>query len=245
MHAADETSFNRLALKARLPVIALFHGASCELSRAALAGLARVAALFEQQVQVVTVDGEANTTMCEQLGVWALPSYILLHRGDELTRVCGFLPAGLLRCLFELGLESGMRLPQLWRPSEQQFEDAVLLPMLQAWGWDVRRQERCAVGRGRNGVIDVLVFSGEHNRPVTLFENKRLIANDDELRRAAAQARRYAQSLQAPSFVVADPLAVWVYGAAGDAPRARFGSYELEADAGALRALLLQLASDQ
>ncbi len=35
MHVADDTSFNRLALKAPLPAVALFHGGSCELSRSA------------------------------------------------------------------------------------------------------------------------------------------------------------------------------------------------------------------
>jgi hypothetical protein len=243
MHVADETSFNRLALKAPLPVLALFHGASCEMSRAALAGLASTAARYAGQVRVVTVDAEANAGMCEQLGVWALPSYLLLNGGDEQTRVCGFLPAGLLGCLFELAVEAEVRLPRLWRPTEQQFEDAVLLPMLHAWGWSARRQERCALPRGRHGVIDLLVFHGEHERPLTLFENKRLIDNDDELRRAAAQARRYAQSLGVTSFVVADPLAAWVYSASGDAPLARFGSYALEADTGELRELLLTLAS--
>lgn len=244
MLAADDTSFNRLALKAPLPTVALFHAASCPASQAALRATGRLAAAYAGRVRVVAVDTDTSAGIAEQLGVWALPSYLALRCGDELTRACGFLPAGLLRCLFDLALAPAGCLPQLWRPTEQQLEDEVLLPMLARWGWDARRQQRCALGGAGHGVVDILVPAGDGERPLTLFENKRLVASDDDLRRAAAQARRYASALGAPSFVVADPLHAWVYTTRGTAPALaqHFDAYALEDDDRQLHDLLLALA---
>jgi hypothetical protein len=245
MLAADDTTFNRLALKAPLPVIAVFHAASCEASRASLRAVRQLARHYAGRLRVVTVDTDASPGIAEQLGVWALPSYLALAGGDELTRACGFLPAGLLRLLFELPLAEAGRLPQIWRPNEQQLEDEVLLPMLAGWGWETRRQHRCAVNGGSGqGVVDILVPAADGAPPLTLFENKRLVANDDDLRRAAEQARRYALALGAPSFVVAEPARAWVYGLHGEraALLRRFDAYALAADDSELRGLLLALA---
>ena len=244
MLAADDTSFNRLALKAPLPTVALFHAGSCPASQAAVRAAARLAEAYAGRVRVVAVDTDASTGIAEQFGVWALPSYLALRCGDELTRACGFMPAGLLRCLFELALAPAGRIPQLWRPTEQQFEDEVLLPMLARWGWDARRQQRCALGGASVGVVDILVPAGDGERALTLFENKRLVASDDDLRRAAVQARRYARALGAPSFVVADPLHAWVYTARGPVPALAhcFDAYALEEDDRQFREVLLALA---
>lgn len=243
MFAADDTSFNRLALKASLPTVAVFHAGPRAGELSALGGLARLDREYAGRLRVVTVDADASPGIAEQLGVWALPSYLALAGGDELTRACGFLPAGLLRCFFELVLGEERRLPHTWRPTEQQLEDEVLLPMLARWGWQAIRQQRCALGGRRHGVVDILVLDEGGERPLTLFENKRLIASDDDLHRAAEQARGYARALAAPSFVVADPLFAWVYASRREEPLAvqRFASAALEEDDRPLRELLLAL----
>jgi thioredoxin 1 len=243
---ADETTFNRLALKAPLPTVAVFHAPWCDASRAGLASLGRLAAEYAGRLRFVTVDTDENRGLAEQFGVWALPTYLAFRRGDELARGVGLLPHGLLRLFAELALARETPLASIWHPTEQQLEDVVLLPMLDRWGWTWRRQESCLVrtnGRARRGVIDILACAGADERPLTLFENKRLIAGDDDLRKAVAQAHGYALALALPSFVVADPGALWVYALRDGiaAPAGRFAGYELEQDDRALRELVLEL----
>lgn len=244
---ADETSFNRLALKARTPAVAFFRAASCEVCQAAGPELERAAADFAGRVRCVAVDADESRLLAEQFSVWALPTYLALRGGDEIARACGFLPAGLLRLFFERVLEGGGPSSAVWQPSEQQLEDAVLVPMLSSWGWACQRQERCSVsgsGRATRGFIDLLVFAPGCERPLTLFENKRRIAGDEELRRAAGQAERYARAIGLRSFVVAEPAALWVYtlSARGAALVQRFDAFRLAGSDAALRELLVALA---
>jgi thioredoxin-like negative regulator of GroEL len=243
---ADETSFNRLALKAPLPTVVVFHAPWCDASRASLASVERLAAEYAGRLRFVTVDTDESRGLAEQFGVWALPTYLAFRSGDELARGAGLLPHGLLRLFAELALARETPLPGIWHPTEQQLEDEVLLPMLERWGWSWRRQEPCVVragGRARRGVIDILAYTGVAEGPLTLFENKRLIATDDDLRKAVEQARGYAQALELPTFVVADPGALWVYALRDGvaAPAGRFAGYELERDDTTLRELVLEL----
>jgi thiol-disulfide isomerase/thioredoxin len=242
---ADDTSFNRLALKSPIPAVAYFHAPWCEVCDAGMSDLARQAASYAGRVRAVAVDAEEHRALTEQFGVWALPTYMALQHGEELARVCGFLPSGLLRLFFELALEPGA--PRgIWRPTEQQLEDEVLIPMLERWGWGCARQERCAVrsgGRTSRGFVDLLVRPAGAEQPLTLFENKRAIGGEEELRRASGQAERYAIALGLPSFVVADPAALWVYALAEERASLvrRYAWHALEHDDSELRVLLLAL----
>jgi hypothetical protein len=60
-----------------------------------------------------------------------------------------------------------------------------------------------------HGRVDLLV-SDTHG-PLTLFENKLRILNDQDRDLAAEQARSYALTLGLPSFVVASPEGLWIY----------------------------------
>jgi hypothetical protein len=101
----------------------------------------------------------------------------------------------------------------LWSPTEQAFEDAVIVPLLDAWGWTCRRQVACPLPAGKGaarGRVDILVYAGAAE-PLTLFENKRQIASAAALQQAMIQAQGYAQALGLVSFVVAAPAGMWVY----------------------------------
>jgi hypothetical protein len=116
--------------------------------------------------------------------------------------------------LFEQVIAGDLTPGRLWSPIEQAFEDAVIIPLLDAWGWTYRRQVTCPlradkpVARGR---VDILAYTDDAITPLTLFENKRQIASSGALQQAVAQARGYAEVFRMVSFVVAAPVGMWVY----------------------------------
>jgi hypothetical protein len=97
--------------------------------------------------------------------------------------------------------------------SEADFEDQVIEPLLRRWNLDYQRQYRSHLRFGRQdllGLVDFLVRDGRG--PITLFENKFRILNDDkDLKEAADQGKSYALMLGLPSFVVASPEGLWIY----------------------------------
>ncbi len=102
----------------------------------------------------------------------------------------------------------------LWSPTEQDFEDAVIIPLLDAWGWGYQRQVSCKVQKGKttsHGRIDILAYADAASKPLTLFEAKRQIVHKAALQQAMAQAQGYAQALDLATFVVAAPVGLWIY----------------------------------
>ena len=96
--------------------------------------------------------------------------------------------------------------------SEEQFENEVIEPLLRSWGLRFQRQVLCKCHFGTqdiNGFIDFLV--SDQTKPITLFENKLKIINDDQLQKAIDQAKSYALLLGLPSFVVASPEGLKLY----------------------------------
>jgi hypothetical protein len=97
--------------------------------------------------------------------------------------------------------------------SEAEFEDQVIEPLLRRWGLDYQRQYRSHFRFGRQdllGLVDFLVSDGRG--PITLFENKfRILNNDKDLKEAADQGKSYALMLGLPSFVVASPEGLRIY----------------------------------
>jgi hypothetical protein len=97
--------------------------------------------------------------------------------------------------------------------SEAEFEEKVIEPLLKRWGFRFARQHSCRFSVGSqyyDGRVDFYVSDG--GGPVTLFENKFRIINDEkDLRPAVDQAKSYALMLGLPSFVVASPEGMWLY----------------------------------
>ena len=207
--AVSEDDFGRRVLASPLPALVLFGAPSCPASRALRPLLQELATLHAATLRVAAVDVERAAWLAEQFGVAVTPTLLVARDGDIITRVVGFAPIELLRLLCEQIATGALPSDPFWSPTEATFEDLVLAPLLDRWGLAYVRQAPCpAPSRGR---IDMLVYDGSPDQPLTLFENKRQIASAQALRQASAQAHTYARALGLRSFVVAAPAGLWIY----------------------------------
>jgi len=96
---------------------------------------------------------------------------------------------------------------------EEDFEEEVIAPLLRRWGFKYKQRYICPFQIGSQdhlGRVDFYV--SDQNGPLTLFEDKLRILNDKDLKKAIDQAKSYALLLGLPSFVVASPEGLWLYG---------------------------------
>jgi len=96
--------------------------------------------------------------------------------------------------------------------SEEEFEDAVVEPLVRRMGLGMKRQHVCTFQIGSQatrGRVDFLLKDGD--RPVALIESKVKIVNDAQLQTAVAQARSYALQLGLPTFLIGGPEGLWLY----------------------------------
>jgi len=228
---------------ATVPLFVVFGAARCAASRALLAYPVPRSYWRAAHALMLRVDVDRSPLLAEQYGVTATPTVLVLQHGEELTRMIGFAPAALVRLLIEQSIAGELTPGRLWRPVEQVFEDAVIIPLLDAWGWRYCRQVICPRRAGKaltRGRADIVVYADDASTPLTLFENKRHIASSSALRQAVAQARIYAEALQVGTFVVAAPAGMWVYRLDGGQPRQAyaFTSLEIASAPDALRQVL-------
>jgi thioredoxin 2 len=212
--SVGETSFARHVRAATVPIVVVFEASQCDASRALLPILARLAAQFGDRALALRVNVDRAPLLAEQYGVTATPTMLVLHDGEELTRVVGFAPEALVRRLFAQVFAGELPPGRLWSPVEQEFEDAVIIPLLESWGWAYQRQVTCPSSPrapARRGRVDLLIYADDPVTPLTLFENKRLIASRAALQRAVVQAHGYAAAFALGSFVVAAPVGMWIY----------------------------------
>ena len=211
-----ESNFGRAVINSPLPVVALFGSRVCSASRALRPLLNELAGVYAGAIRFASISAERSPMLAGQFGLQITPTLIIVQHGEIATRVLGFVSPELLRLLCEQ--VAGGRLPPdfFWSPVEATFEDVVVVPLLDAWGFTYLRQAPSpAPARGR---IDFLVYDQPGAPALTLFENKRQLASPAALELAAAQAHRYARALQLPSFVVAAPAGLWIYASAAKAP---------------------------
>ncbi len=236
----DDTTFRRRVLLSPLPVVVLVRATGCESSRAMLPRLRELAAEYEGRIAVA--DLKSHAALAEQYGISITPTLMVMRYGDELLRAHGFVLEGLLSVLFEDALNIAGDRARLWTPTEEVFEDRVLVPLLEGWELRYSRQHPCPLREGASrGRIDLLV--SDVYGPLTLFENKRLFRSDADLRQATMQAKAYAVALGLPSFVVAAPAGFWVHSLNNTHARleAHFSSLELHTYPSHVKELLLQL----
>jgi thioredoxin 1 len=249
MLTVTESTFGRQVLRAELPALVCFGTRPCPGRRALAPALARSAAALRGRLLVASVLLDRAPLLAEQLGVVASPTLMVFQHGERQGQVIGFIPEGLLQLLADEAAAGAVAGDRFWSPVEERFEDLVLIPLLQRWGFTFERQAPCALAgglKGRRGRIDLLVYDGPAGRPLTLIESKRQIRGEQELREAASQANAYAQSLGLASFVVAAPRGLWIYRRDGarSACVARLSSLELQQAPERPRRLLLQLLAD-
>src|SRR5690349_6148756 len=138
--AATDATFNRLVLRSALPAVVLFAAPWCEACRALRQNLRTLAADYAGRLVVAEVDADAEPMLVEQYGVESVPTLSVYLAGQEVLRAIGFLQEGLLRLLFAQALVAGGDRLRLWSPTEEQFEDTVLVPLLTRWGLRYIRQ---------------------------------------------------------------------------------------------------------
>jgi thioredoxin 1 len=223
-----ESNFGRHVINSSLPVVALFGSRACPASRALRPLLNELASMYAGSLRFATINAEQSPLLAGQFGLQITPTLIIVQHGEIATRVVGYVSPELLRLLCDQVASDTLPPEPFWSPVEATFEDIVIVPLLDAWGFAYLRQAPCpASARGR---IDFLVYDEPDAPPLTLFENKRQLASAQALDLAAAQAYRYARALQVASFVVAAPAGLWIYAATAKAPVAvrRITSLELQ-----------------
>lgn len=201
-------------LRAAQPVFVLFRTRQAAACRALAEILARLSPHYAEQAAVLSVDAERAPMLAEQFGVAAAPTLLALRDHEELARLTGFAPEPILQLFLNDVLTGALEPGRIWSPVEQAFEDAVIVPLLDGWGWRYGRQVACPPHPGQTvvrGRVDILVYDEATAAPLTLFEAKRQIATSAALRQACAQASGYAQALGLGAFVVAAPAGMWVY----------------------------------
>lgn len=214
-----EATFTRHILRSEHPVLVCFGTRACPGRQALHPALERVSTGYLGRLQVATVLVDHAPLLAEQYGVVASPTLMVFTHGERQGQVVGFIPEGLLHLLADEVVQGAVTGDRFWSPIEERFEDAVLLPQLQRWGFAVQRQVTCPLP-GRNvaqrGRIDLLVYDDPQARPLTLIESKRQISADADLQQAARQATAYARSLALASFIVAAPRGLWSYRSDGE-----------------------------
>jgi len=226
--AITESNFGRYAINSPMPVVALFGSRACPASRALRPALHELASVHAGTIRFATINAEHAPLLAGQFGLLMTPTLIVVQNGEIATRVVGFVSPDLLRLLCDQ-VASGTLPPEpFWSPVEATFEDLIIVPLLDAWGFTYLRQAACPTpARGR---IDFLVYDEPAAPALPLFENKRQLASAQALALAAAQAHGYARALQVASFVVAAPAGLWIYDATAKTPVAvrRVTSLELQ-----------------
>jgi len=239
--SVTESNFGRYVINSPMPVVALFGSRACPASRALRPLLHELASVYAGSIRFATINAEQAPLLAGQFGLQITPTLIVVQDGEIATRVLGFVSPDLLRLLCEQVASGTLPSEPFWSPVEATFEDVVVVPLLDAWGFTYLRQAACpSPARGR---IDFLVYDEPDAPPLTLFENKRQLLSELALAQAAAQAHGYARALQIPSFVVAAPAGLWIYDATAKAPVAvrRVTSLELQQQRDSVPRILRQL----
>lgn len=107
--------------------------------------------------------------------------------------------------------------------SEAEFEEEVVIPLLKRWRFRFERQHLCRFRIGsQNHPCRVDFLVKDERGPLTLFEDKFRIRNENQLTPAVEQAKSYALMLGLPSFVVAAPEGIWLYSLERNVEELRF-----------------------
>jgi len=236
-----ESNFGRYVINSPLPVVALFGSRTCAASRALRPLLHELATLHAGSIRFATINAEQSQLLAGQFGLHITPMLIVVQDGEIATRVVGFVSPELLRLLCDQIASGALPHDAFWSPVEATFEDVVIVPLLDAWGFTYLRQ--AASPRPARGRIDFLIYDGPNAPPLTLFENKRQLLSSQALAQAAAQAHGYARALQLSSFVVAAPAGLWIYASTATAPVVvrQFTSLELQQQRASVPRILRQL----
>ncbi len=213
MISADE-DFNAKVLSSVTPVLVCFGTRTCPEKKIMWPQLERIATASQANLTIVDVTMEQHPALSKRYNVEVSPTILIFQNGVVRAHLVGFLTDESLNRVCSQVLQRKLPATLQRLPSEEDFEDFVLIPLLQKWGYSYRRQYICQSTDGftqKRGRIDLLVYDHPAGQPLTLFENKRQIKGEHDLQKAREQAEQYARMLWLPSFIVAAPHGLWIY----------------------------------
>src|SRR5436190_15646155 len=154
--AVTESNFGRYVINAPMPVVALFGSRACPASRALRPLLRELASMYAGAIRFATITAEQSPLLAGQFGLQITPTLIIVQHGEIATRVVGFVSPDLLRLLCDQVAGGTLPPEPFWSPVEAIFEDVVVVPLLDGWGFTYVRQAPCPMpARGR---IDFLIY---------------------------------------------------------------------------------------
>jgi thioredoxin 2 len=103
---ADDSSFDAVAVRARLPVLVDLWATWCGPCRAVSPALEQVARRLAGRVKLVKVDVDASPAVARRFEVQAVPTLVVLKDGAVLSRRAGAAPARDLEVWVEEALSS-------------------------------------------------------------------------------------------------------------------------------------------
>ena len=102
-HATDAT-FDDMVVNSDVPVLVDFWAPWCGPCQAVGPILEEVAGEYAQRAKVVKVNVDEETKIASSLGVRAIPTIMLFHRGEQKASVVGARPKGELTELLDQAL---------------------------------------------------------------------------------------------------------------------------------------------
>ncbi len=103
---AGDADFGEVAERSPVPVLVDLWATWCGPCRAVSPALERLAAAFAGRVKLVRVDVDAAPQLARRFGVQAVPTLLVLDRGEVVTRQAGAAPEPALRAWLEGALAS-------------------------------------------------------------------------------------------------------------------------------------------
>ena len=102
-HATDAT-FQEVVVNTDVPVLVDFWAPWCGPCRAVGPILEEVAGEYAERAKVVKINVDEETNIASSLGVRAIPTIILFHKGEQKASVIGARPKGELTELLDTAL---------------------------------------------------------------------------------------------------------------------------------------------
>lgn len=96
MTEEHKPTFGELIRESDIPVLVDFHAEWCGPCKMMSPVVKELAAKYPDKVRVIKVDVDRNPAAAGKYGVRGVPTFILFHKGEQLWRQSGAMPASML-----------------------------------------------------------------------------------------------------------------------------------------------------